>query len=139
NLYTAAMHARVNGNSSSDFLRGLFNESDGLDLINRLAYVDTKSFLCCNVLEYADRMSMAHALELRAPLTDHRLVELALRIPFSMKYRHGESKWVLKQAMKSLIPKHLVCRLLLEKNNPMASWLNSELRHLPNLLLTRRA
>lgn len=135
-LYTPETRAAIGHYDSGQFLRGLFNESEGLDPINRLAYVDIKSFLCCNVLEYADRMSMAHALELRAPLTDHRLVELSLRIPYNLKFRHGQSKWIFRQAMKPYLPVSVLNKKKVGFNPPLASWLNGELRHLPGLLLT---
>ncbi len=135
-LYTPELKAKLNGHDSGDFLRGLYAQSEGLELLNRLAYVDIKSFLCCNVLEYADRMSMAHALELRTPFTDHRLVEFALRLPFHWKFRYGESKWLLKQAMKPFLPKDVLNKPKLGFNPPVGAWLNGELRGLPGVLLS---
>jgi asparagine synthase (glutamine-hydrolysing) len=135
-MYTPEFAASVGGQDSGDFLRGLYSESEGLDPLNRLAYVDIKSFLCCNVLEYADRMSMAHALELRAPLTDHRLVEFALRLPFDKKFRYGKSKWIFRRAMKSSLPPEVLNKRKLGFNPPMGTWLNGELRSLPQVLLS---
>ena len=122
-----------------DFLRDLYREPDGLESLNRLSYVDTKSFLCCNVLEYADRMSMAHALELRAPFTDHRLVEFALRLPFHWKFRYGETKWILKRAMKAFVPRAVLQKRKLGFNPPTGLWLNGELKALPGELLSDEA
>ena len=133
------LRVHLNSHDSRDFVRGLYSESEGLEPLNRLAYVDTKSFLCCNVLEYADRMSMAHALELRSPLTDHRLVEFALRVPFHLKFRYGETKWLLKRAMKSFLPPTVLRRRKLGFNPPTGSWLSGELRALPAALLCERA
>lgn len=136
-LYTQETAAAVGAHDSGDFLRGIYRESEGLDPINRLAYVDMKSFLCCNVLEYADRMSMAHALELRAPFTDHRLVELSLRIPYRLKLRHGRSKWIMREAMQPFLPAEVLRKRKLGFNPPLASWLNGELKHLPAQLLSK--
>jgi asparagine synthase (glutamine-hydrolysing) len=135
-LYTGEMRDRVAGHDPGDFLRGLYAESEGLEPLNRLAYVDIKSFLCCNVLEYGDRMSMAHALELRAPFTDHRLAEFSLRLPFDLKFRFGESKWLLKQAMKPFLPPEVLNKRKLGFNPPVGAWLNGELRNLPQVLLS---
>lgn len=135
-LYTPEFKARTAGHHPGDFLRNLYAESEGLEPLNRLAYVDIKSFLCCNVLEYADRMSMAHALELRDPFTDHRLVELSLRTPFNQKFRYGETKWNLKQAMKSVLPPEILNKRKLGFNPPVSSWLKGELRNLPARLLS---
>ena len=137
-LYTPEMQQRVAGHDPGDFLRGLFAQSEGLEPLNRLAYVDVKSFLCCNVLEYADRMSMAHALELRAPFTDHRLVEFALRLPFQYKFRYSESKWLLKQAMKPFLPPEVLNKRKLGFNPPVGAWLKGELRGLPAVLLSQK-
>ena len=138
-LYTPEFAARVQEHDAGSFLRGLYAESDGLEPLNRLAYVDVKSFLCCNVLEYADRMSMAHALELRAPFTDHRLLEFALRVPFRLKFRYGESKWLLKQAMKPFLPPAVLNKRKLGFNPPVGAWINGELRDLPAALLNTKA
>ncbi len=135
-LCTPELTARTASHDSGDFIRALYAECEGLDPINRLAYTDIKSFLCCNVLEYGDRMSMAHALELRAPFTDHRLVELSLRTPFNRKLRYGESKWILKQTMKPLLAADVLNKRKLGFNPPVSFWLKDELRDLPGHLLS---
>lgn len=135
-LYTRDTRARVGEHQSGDFLRGLFAASEGLEPLNRLAYVDIKSFLCCNVLEYADRMSMAHALELRAPFTDHRLVEFCLRLPFNLKFRYAESKWILRRAMEPFLPDKVLRKHKLGFNPPVGAWIGGELRQLSRELLS---
>lgn len=137
-LYTPDLKKKVGDHDPGNFLRGLYEQSEGLEPLNRLAYVDTKSFLCCNVLEYADRMSMAHALELRAPFTDHRLVEFSLRLPFQYKFRYAESKWLLRQAMKPFLPAEVLNKQKLGFNPPVGSWLKGELAGLPATLLSRK-
>lgn len=137
-LYSPSFAARIGEHDSGDFIRGLYAECEGLEPLNRLAYVDMKSFLCCNVLEYADRMSMAHALELRAPLTDHRLAEFSLRLPFNLKFRYGQSKWLLKEAMKPFLPSEVLSRRKLGFNPPVGAWLEGELHGLPEVLLSSR-
>jgi asparagine synthase (glutamine-hydrolysing) len=135
-LYSPAFSASVAEHDPGNFLRHLYARSEGLEEVNRLAYVDVKSFLCCNVLEYADRMSMAHSLELRAPLTDHRLVEFGLRIPFNRKFRYGHSKWIAKRAMRGLLPRDVLCRQKLGFNPPVNRWLMGELHGLVSALLS---
>jgi asparagine synthase (glutamine-hydrolysing) len=138
-LYINGSGMRQNGDNTGEFLRSHYRAAEGLDPLDRLAYVDLKSFLCCNVLEYGDRMSMAHALELRAPFTDHKLVEFALQMPFSLKFRHGQQKWVLKRAMKPILPREVLRKRKLGLNPPLGAWLNSELQRLPNALLSEQA
>lgn len=137
-LYSESFRTEVCNHDSGEFLRGLYRQSEGLEPLNRLAYVDIKSFLCCNVLEYADRMSMAHALELRAPFTDHRLVEFSTRVPFRYKFRYAESKWLLKRTMKPFLPDEVLRKRKLGFNPPVGQWLQSELKMLPDVLLSDR-
>ena len=86
------------------FVLDLFERAPRGDLVNRLSYVELQSFLPCNVLEYGDRMSMAHGLEVRVPFTDHRLVEHALALPGAAKLRRGRSKAILRDAAASHLP-----------------------------------
>ena len=137
-LYTPELTQRLGGHDPGAFLRGLYAESEGLEPLNRLAYVDIKSFLTCNVLEYGDRMSMAHGLELRAPFTDHRMVEFSMRLPFDQKFRFGETKWILKQAMMPFLPEEVLNKRKLGFNPPVGSWLRGELQKLPQVLLGSR-
>lgn len=136
-LYSEELAQRTEEHNAGDFLRGLYRDSEGLEPLNRLAYVDIKSFLCCNVLEYADRMSMAHALELRAPFCDRRLIEFSLGVPFDQKFRYGQSKWLLRRAMASVLPEVVLKRRKLGFNPPAAAWLRGELKELAGRLLGR--
>jgi asparagine synthase (glutamine-hydrolysing) len=134
-LYTEDFARRTREHDAGNFLRNLYRESEGLEALNRLAYVDIRSFLCCNVLEYADRMSMAHALELRAPYCDRRLIEFSLRVPFNQKFRYGQSKRLLRRVMQASLPQAVLKRRKLGFNPPMSDWLRGELRDLTRELL----
>ena len=134
-LYTDGLARATAGHDAGDFLRGLYQRAEGLETLNRLAYVDMRSFLCCNVLEYGDRMSMAHALELRAPFCDRGLVEFALRVPFEQKFRYGKSKWLLRRAMRRVLPEPVLTRGKLGFNPPVNSWLRGESRAFEDAVL----
>src|SRR5581483_5938926 len=85
-LYAPDLRARLRESPPAEqFLLELFERAPRRDLVNRLSFVELQSFLPCNVLEYGDKMSMAHGLEVRAPFTDHRLVELVSGLPGSSK------------------------------------------------------
>lgn len=58
----------------------------------------------------ADRMGMAHSVEIRVPFLDHRVVEFAQRMPQRLKYRNGEAKWVLKRSLEPLVPNEFLYR-----------------------------
>jgi asparagine synthase (glutamine-hydrolysing) len=79
-------------------------DSELSDEGNRLLYVDLRSFLVDNLLEYTDRTSMAASLEVRVPLLDHHFVEAALNMPFSYKTRGLRTKAVFRDAFAEMFP-----------------------------------
>jgi asparagine synthase (glutamine-hydrolysing) len=119
------------------FVEELFERAPKDDLVNRLSFVELQSFLPCNVLEYGDRMSMAHGLEVRAPYTDHRLVEHVLGMPGSAKLQRGRSKAILRAAAAPRLPERPVSKRKVGFNPPMGLWLNHELSPLVDSHLSR--
>src|SRR6476661_7032091 len=127
-LYAPGFAASVAGRNSGDFLRQFFRRGEKLDPLSRLGYVDAASFLCCNCLEYADRMSMANSLEVRAPFTDYRLFEFAMQVPQRMKVRNMTTKWITRQAMRDILPQEVLAKKKMGFNPPLPQWINGELR-----------
>jgi asparagine synthase (glutamine-hydrolysing) len=127
-LYAPGFAASVAGRDSGDFLRQFFRRGEKLDPLSRLGYVDAASFLCCNCLEYADRMSMANSLEVRAPFTDYRLFEFAMQVPQRMKVRNMTTKWITRQAMRDILPQEVLSKKKMGFNPPLPQWINGELR-----------
>ncbi len=127
-LYTPDFSASVGGRDSGDFLRQFFRRGAKLDPMSRLGYVDAASFLCCNCLEYADRMSMANSLEVRAPFTDYRLLEFAMQVPQRMKVRNMTTKWITRQAMRDILPREVLTKKKMGFNPPLPQWINGELQ-----------
>lgn len=105
---------------------------DAVDLMGRL---DLDTWLPDNLLERGDRMSMAASLELRPPFLDHRLVELAFRLPSSLKVRDGQTKWVLKQVARRHLPECVVARPKVGFRVPLDTWFRGELHPLARDLL----
>lgn len=98
------------------------------DAVGRMLAADLRSWLPDNLLERGDRMSMAASLELRPPLLDHRLVELAFRLPSSVKVRDGVTKWALKQVARRYLPDDVVDRRKVGFRVPLDAWFRSGLR-----------
>lgn len=80
------------------------NGLDSLDHLNRIMYVDVKTWLADAYMEKIDKATMACSLEGRLPFLDHRLVELAFQIPSRYKIRGWSTKRILKYAVRNLLP-----------------------------------
>ncbi|HVG20033.1 MAG TPA: asparagine synthase (glutamine-hydrolyzing), partial [Blastocatellia bacterium] len=80
------------------------------DQLERMIYQELKLRLSELLLMRVDKMTMATSVEARVPFLDHKLVEFAMTIPRGMKYRNGETKYVLKQALSGIIPDRVLKR-----------------------------
>lgn len=100
----------------------------GHDPVRDLLVHDLASWLPDNLLERGDRMTMAASIELRPPLLDHRLVELAFRLPSEYKVRRGTTKWALKEAARRVLPDEVVDRRKVGFRVPLDAWFRGGLR-----------
>lgn len=94
----------------------------GTDRFGRVFSAELQMFLADNLLAYTDRASMAVGLETRAPLLDHRLVNLAARIPFRDKIRWGKSKRILVDAFEGFLPREVAAAPKRGFSPPMGRW-----------------
>jgi asparagine synthase (glutamine-hydrolysing) len=116
-----------------------FAASDASTLLNRLLYVDTKTYLH-ELLMKQDQMSMAASIESRVPFLDHELVEFAARMPERMKVRGTTTKYVLRKAMAGVLPPEILTRRKMGFPVPVGAWFRGPYRHLlDDLLLGERA
>jgi asparagine synthase (glutamine-hydrolysing) len=114
-------------------------QPDGtLSLVDRAERTDLETFLPGNLLTYSDRMSMAHALEVRVPFCDHHLIEFMARIPATQKMPGLKAKHLLHAAVDDLLPAKVRHRRKLGFNPPVGIWLNGPLRPMLTDLLSKR-
>jgi asparagine synthase (glutamine-hydrolysing) len=99
-----------------------------LALMERMMLADQTSYLPDDLLAKVDRASMAVSLEARVPILDHRVVELAWRLPRKFKVREGRGKWILRQILYKHVPRVLVDREKMGFSVPLAQWLAGPLR-----------
>ena len=93
------------------------------DTLKRIAYLELKLRLPEFLLARVDKMGMAHSIEARVPFLDYRLVELALQIPQNLKIKNGSSKYILKKAVRGVIPNEIIDRKKQGFGAPIAEWL----------------
>ncbi|HYG62949.1 MAG TPA: asparagine synthase (glutamine-hydrolyzing) [Thermoanaerobaculia bacterium] len=105
------------------------------DPLSRLLYLDFKTWLADDGLVKVDRMSMAHGLEVRCPLLDHRVVELAARVPSRFKMADGRTKILLREVAARHLPAEILSRPKRGFAPPVDRWLRHELRDLSRDLL----
>jgi asparagine synthase (glutamine-hydrolysing) len=106
-----------------------YEEAEG-DAVRRMLYADCRGWLPDNLLDRGDRMSMAASLELRPPFLDARLVDLAFRLPSSVKLRRGTTKWVVKEVARRYLPDEVVDRRKVGFTVPLDRWFRGGLRDL---------
>ena len=117
-------------------LQGYVNEVKDQDAGNQLLYIYARSFLMDQVLVKVDRASMHYALETRAPLLNHPVVDFVFSLPYRFKYYQGTTKYLLKQLMQNRLPTSAVSRKKKGFGIPLAKWLSNELKPLCQELLS---
>lgn len=104
--------------------------------LNRLLYVDFKTFMPALNLDTTDKTSMAANLEVRVPFLNHEIVSLSERIPSELKIKGIKRKYILKKAAESLLPKEVIWRKKAGFGAPIRSWLRTSLKPMIDDLLS---
>jgi asparagine synthase (glutamine-hydrolysing) len=98
------------------------------DLLSKMLYVDSKTWLPDDLLIKADKMTMANSIELRVPLLDHKILEFAATLPSNFKVRGAETKYIVKRCLSQQIPSEIINRKKVGFPVPYESWLRTDLR-----------
>ena len=120
---------QLNGHQPEALVRQAFQEGRP-DPLSCMISADINTFLPDDYLVKVDRASMAYGLEVRPPLLDHELLELAVKIPSRLKIQGGETKWIFKQACRDLLPEGIRNRPKQGFEIPVDAWLRGPLQEL---------
>jgi asparagine synthase (glutamine-hydrolysing) len=139
-LYSGDAKRALQRGAALGWLQRLFAEAAALGPVDRGMAVDVASYLPYDLLVKVDITAMIHALEPRAPFLDHEVMELAARLPESLKLRGRVSKYLLRQAFADLIPPENLQRSKAGFGVPVGAWLRGPLRAFAHdTLLSSRA
>lgn len=120
-LLSASARERIGPIDPYAGVRSFLDETDARSLLDRLLYVDIKTYLH-ELLMKQDQMSMAASLESRVPFLDHKLVEFTCSLPERLKLRGATTKYILRESMKGVLPQSILSRPKMGFPVPIASW-----------------
>ncbi|MFO7652565.1 MAG: asparagine synthase C-terminal domain-containing protein, partial [Candidatus Krumholzibacteriia bacterium] len=127
-LFSAGAARQVSdGDSVAKILRH-FDADNAEDLVDRMLFTDLMTRMPDHLLTIVDRMSMAHSLENRSPLVDHRVVEFAAAIPARLKLKGRRLKHILRSVASRYLPPELIDRPKQGFSFPIGSWMRGDLR-----------
>jgi asparagine synthase (glutamine-hydrolysing) len=135
-LYTSDLRSETNGLDAYAAHRSYFAKTHRAAPLNRLLYVDLKTFLPCLNLMTTDKTSMAANLEVRVPFLNREMIEFAARMPPELKLKGLKRKYILKKACEKFLPHDVVWRKKAGFGAPIRSWLRGALRPMADDLLS---
>jgi len=135
-LYSDSMRTATRELDAYAAHRRYFARVENAEPLNRLLYVDLKTFLPCLNLITTDKTSMAANLEVRVPFLNRKMIELTARMPPELKLHGFKRKYILKRALEKFLPHDVVWRKKAGFGAPIRSWLRGPLRPLVDDLLS---
>jgi asparagine synthase (glutamine-hydrolysing) len=135
-LYAENLRGAMQDFDAYKYHKKYFENCRGAAPLNRLLYVDFKTFMPALNLDTTDKTSMAANLEVRVPFLNHELVSLSEKIPAELKIKGLKRKYILKKAAESLLPQEVIWRKKAGFGAPIRSWLRTSLKPMIDDLLS---
>ncbi len=127
-LFSNKFKQDLNGYSVKQFFREQMDKCPKDDSLSRIQYVDLKTYLPGDILTKVDRASMAHSLEVRVPILDHKFVEWISGIKPEYKVKGNEGKYIFKKALEPMVPDSILYRPKMGFSVPLAEWFRGPLK-----------
>jgi asparagine synthase (glutamine-hydrolysing) len=134
-FYTDDFRKEILPELSLEFVQQFFSRMKHQNTLNKMLYIDLKTWLPDDLLIKADKMTMANSVELRVPLLDHKVLEFAASLPPSYKLNGLTTKYILKKTLKGRIPLEIVKRKKAGFPVPIQSWISGDLKDFTRDLL----
>jgi asparagine synthase (glutamine-hydrolysing) len=134
-ILTSDMRAELGVHDPCAGARRAYGEGAALGALGALARLDAVTYLPDDVLTKVDRASMLNSLEARVPLLDHKVVEFAATIPWRYKLRGPAGKWILREAVRDLLPPETLVRPKQGFAPPIGHWLGADFGRLAREVL----
>lgn len=115
------------GHNFTNITKPFYDATIDYNPVERMQYIDIHTWLRGDILLKADRMTMAHSLEVRVPFLDKEVFDVAAKIPASMKTTQGTTKYILRKAAETFVPAHVLNRRKLGFPVPIRHWLKDEM------------
>ncbi|MBX7171207.1 MAG: asparagine synthase (glutamine-hydrolyzing) [Pyrinomonadaceae bacterium] len=128
-LFSAETKARIGEKNPYIYQREWLENTEAKEILDKLLFVDSKTYLH-ELLMKQDQMSMAASIESRVPFLDHKLVEFTAQMPTEMKIRGKTTKFLLKEAMKGILPDEILYRQKMGFPVPVGNWFRNEFKHI---------
>jgi asparagine synthase (glutamine-hydrolysing) len=135
-LYTPEFRARLDGPDTAAWFGATEREGDARQRLDQYIQNDLQGYLADGIMTKVDIASMAHSLEVRAPLLDHRIIEFGARLPVDLKQRGTRKRILYKAAMRPHLPPAVLRRRKRGFGIPVAAWLRGPLRPMLEDLVT---
>lgn len=127
-LFSKRFSSELQGYRAIEVMRKHAANTPTDDPLSTIQYLDFKTYLPGDILTKVDRASMAHALEVRVPLLDHKFVEWVASLPSSLKLHGTEGKYIFKKALEPALPHDILYRKKKGFSIPLAMWFRGPLR-----------
>ena len=138
-LYSTDMKEYLRGNDCGSYLENLFSGAPANNDVDRLLYTDIMSYLPECLLVKMDIASMANSLEARSPFLDHELIELAAHMPPGLKLHGLTGKYILKKALRNMLPDTILKRKKMGFAIPVHHWFRGDLKnYIGDVLLSQQ-
>jgi asparagine synthase (glutamine-hydrolysing) len=138
-LYSEEMRKKLSYLDAYDYMINVFQEAEADDFLDKILYTDINTYLPGDLLVKMDIATMAHSLEARSPFLDHKFMEFNARIPSRFKLKGLTSKYILKKALKGLLPEEILKRGKMGFGIPIGKWFRYQLKdYIREILLDTR-